>query len=221
MAKVSLCVLAYNGYDMTHALLGDILQKCRGAHEVIVMDNGSTEDTERGLQFWKAIYKPITFRIVAVKNNLGFVGGWNHVLPQATGDFVVALSNDVRIRNRQWFQGVQDIADSRERVLLGGAYYGFDTGWNKFGDELFPYMEGWCIGMSRDGWKELGYFDERYAPSDFEDVDLSTAATQAGYRMAVVDGAQHIGGGTYGYNPEREARTKRNQQLFREKWNVR
>ena len=68
----------------------------------------------------------------------------------------------------------------------------------------------------------MGYFDDRYAVSDFEDVDLSTTAVSLGYNLVPLNnpGLVHLGGKSIGYSPEREARTRINQEKFEEKWIV-
>jgi len=66
----------------------------------------------------------------------------------------------------------------------------------------------------------LGYFDERYSPCDFEDVDLSTQARRKFYTLVALNSPalRHIGGQSIGYNPKREEQTKINQKKFEEKW---
>ena len=34
------------------------------------------------------------------------------------------------------------------------------TGWNKFGEKIFPYLEGWLLATTSKGWAELGYFEK-------------------------------------------------------------
>ena len=73
----------------------------------------------------------------------------------------------------------------------------------------------------KEHWEELGYFDERYAPHDFEDVDLSTTALSKGFNLAQIvpeTVVEHIGAQSIGYGDERSELTKKNREKFREKW---
>lgn len=205
---------------MTHQLLSDIRQTCGSSvHEVVLFDNGSTDkDIPSAVMFWKNIYPQIVFH--RIEENVGFLLGANQAIKSATGDIVVLLSNDVRIYNQDFMHDVYTIFSENEKPIVGGVLYSGDTGWNKFGDTIFPYIEGWMIAAKKEAWEELGYFDERYAPSDFEDVDFSTKALKAGYSLFTVSpgSVKHLGGKTYGYNQERESRTKKNRETFAKTW---
>ena len=112
------------------------------------------------------------------------------------------MSNDVRIHGK-FVSQIKEIVTNSPKSLVGGVLYSKDTGWNKFGDKIFPYLEGWLLATTVGNWKELGYFDERFSPCDFEDVDLSTTALSLGYELVPLNnpGLVHMGAGTLGYNP--------------------
>ncbi|MEK6882660.1 MAG: hypothetical protein AABY22_23765, partial [Nanoarchaeota archaeon] len=73
---------------------------------------------------------------------------------------------------------------------------------------------------TRNAWDELFYFDEQFAPSDMEDIDLSTKAYALGYDLVALpsDMTHHIGGQSIGFNPEREKITLINKEKFKNKW---
>lgn len=216
--KVSAVVLMYNRWDLTHQLLFDLFNYSKGIDEVVVVDNGSTEST--GIEWWTgATMLPIT--PIRVEQNMGFLMGANLGMKSAKGDHLILLSNDVRIRG-PLSSIVRATLGMFPKTLLGGRVYQSDTGWNTFVGRTFPYAEGWLLACTKDAWNEFGGFDERYAPNDFEDVDLSTTAISKGYKLQQLpDGlCEHIGAQTIGYNPHRYSLTERNQKLFREKWNI-
>lgn len=210
----------YNHWDFSHQLMFDIKRHGKPfCTEVLLLDNGSTEESvSQGIAFWKGL-NILPIRVVKLVDNVGFVGGANIGIERASGDSVLLLSNDVRIFNDLPFKMCANLKDKQ---LLGGKYWHNDTGWNTFNGKTYPYMEGWCLGATKESWEELGGFDDRYAPSDFEDVDLSQTARLLGYDFIEipVNSMQHRGGGTYEYTEERRARTIRNQQLFKEKWKI-
>jgi len=76
------------------------------------------------------------------------------------------------------------------------------------------------LSASKEVWESLGYFDERYAPCDMEDVDLSVTAAKKGLPLAIYPEGyvSHIGAQTISYGEEREAGTKINKKKLEEKW---
>jgi GT2 family glycosyltransferase len=216
--KISAVITMYNHYDLTHQLLYDIFNNSRSFDEVVVVDNGSTEVT--GLHWWEES-DLLPLDVIRVTENEGFLRAANRGVRMSHGDLVVLLSNDVRVHGNL---GV--VAKSTLRIypnsLLGGKVYQNDTGWNTFNGKTYPYAEGWCLGFSRSAWDLVGGFDERYAPNDYEDVDLSTMFVAMGSSLVEMAAGlvEHIGAQTISYGSERQALTERNREKFKEKWNI-
>lgn len=221
-SKVSIVVLCYNQFSLTHQVLMDIKRHTPHVHQVIVVDNGSEDAAvQQGLGFWKSL-KVLPLEVYTIKHNVGFIGGMNRGISLSTGDITILLSNDVRILSKHFIPVVLDEFMTNSYILLGGELYTHDTGWNKFADDIvIPYVEGWCLIADRDFFV-LNQFDDRYGSSDFEDIDLSMQAVDDGYTLRKLPAGlvQHKGGATYGYNPERLARTNRNRKLFSDKWGL-
>lgn len=216
--KVSIVIPTYNRYDLLHQLLFDIYQKCSLVHEVLVVDDCSPDPAVMdGLRWWKE-QKLIPIRHIKLNKNVMFLRASNEGMKRAEGDMILLISTDVRIHKD--VVGFIDGSDPKELLLFGGRLLDWDTGWNTFGKRTFPYLEGWFLAAHADIWKKLNYFDDRFAPSDMEDVDISTAAIENGYSLAPLppDYLSHIGGQSIGYNPAREAITLANKEKFRRKW---
>lgn len=212
--KFSFVIPAYNNYSLLHTLLWDIRQNCSPVYEIIITDDGNDQETLDGLDWWTGLLPVRHFRN---KKPLGFLKNSNSGLRLATGDVLCLVSTDVRIH--------KDIVDystngKYAECLFGGRYLNFDTGWNTFDGVMFPYLEGWLLCASLSDWKRLDYFDERFAPHDMEDVDLSTKAKRLGIDLIDYppEYVSHIGAQTIGYNPEREQITIENKKKFWEKW---
>lgn len=219
MTSVSIVIPAFNHYDLLHQVLFDIYKNCNSVNEVVVVNDASTEtDVITGLDWWKH-GGMLPVREIRSQTNKGFLLSANVGLMKATGDIKILLSTDVRVKG-DLVQAVSLALKENPKRLVGGIIYSQDTGWNKFGKKIFPYVEGWLLATIADGWEALGYLDAIYVPNDFEDVDLSTKALSMGYELVTVpEGtAIHMGGGSIGYSPEREALTKINQRKFKDKW---
>lgn len=215
--KSSIIIPAYNHYDLLHTLLFEIYRRCKSVDEVVVVNDASTdENVIKGLSWWKES-ELIPIRELRAKTNKGFLLSSNIGLKRATGDIKILLSTDVKIYADIPLLVAEKLKENPKR-LVGGIIHSHDTGWNKFGKKLFPYVEGWLLATTADGWEELGYLDARYVPNDAEDLDLSTTALSLGYELSTIESVVHIGGQSIGYGPEREALTRINIEKFRKKW---
>lgn len=217
--KVSIVIPFYNQYQLLHQLLFDLYSYGNRPDEVIVV-NDASEDAEvyGGLDWWK---KSGMLKIVEKRNeeNLGFLLSANIGLKSAKGELVILISSDVRVQCNL----IQLIATSdanRVGTLIGGRLLDYDTGWNVFDGKIYPYLEGWLLATSKFHWEQIRYFDERFAPSDYEDIDLSTTVLlQSGRLMPLNDDRiTHIGGQSYKYDEVRRERTEHNREVFRDKW---
>lgn len=218
--NVSFVIPTYGKYELVHQVLFDIYKKCSKPYEVIVMDDCSPQGDiiHNGVSWWVG-NGLMNVRHLTMKTNSGFLKNSNEGLRQAAGDVIILISNDVRIYS-DISKSICSILSDRPSSLVGGRILGFDTGWNTFGDKTFPYVEGWLLATTKDGWKGLGYFDERYAPYDFEDVDLSTKAISLGYTLQSLSESDtfHMGAQSIKYGSDREEQTKKNRKKFEEKW---
>lgn len=223
--KATVVILCWNKYDLTNRLLwGLYSHDIENIGRIIVVDNASTDETPGGLAWHKASHTRAQFDILTQRENIGFTLGANAGLIEATDGErddtpVFLISNDVQV-NGKFIEQATEILSAPQKHLVGQKLLALDTGWNVFGDKVFPYLEGFLLAATASGWKELGFFDGNYAPFDYEDIDLSTKAKVKGYKLTPLNNPSiiHEGGGTLGYNPEREKITRRNQEYFRKKW---
>ncbi len=223
--KNTIVILQYDKWEITKLLLDDLAKhESENVDRIVLVDNGSTESAT-----WKGLYKYMDESSLPIvperlSDNVGFTLGFSHGLKLATEELaepaaIFAISNDVRIHGK-FIQQADDLLFGAKRCLVGNRHINWDSGWNTFKGITFDYLEGFFLAMTSDGWRDVNYFDPAYAPYDMEDVDLSTTAKKKGYRLVSLNNPNivHQGGGTLGYNREREAITLRNKAYFEEKW---
>src|SRR5215469_15451457 len=80
--SVSIIILNYNGADLLPACLDSLREAAANCLEVIVVDNGSTDDSIHVLANYSWV-KP-----VRTERNLGSSGGYNLGFEHSTGEFV-------------------------------------------------------------------------------------------------------------------------------------
>ena len=220
----SIVIPIYKNWKLCHSLLTSIRRWEPEIDEVIVVDDCSEDpEVDGGLEFW-IDSKLIPVQVVKTEKNGGFTISSNVGLrfaekPIATRHISFLISSDVKVTGKFIDQSAEILLGAK-RAFLGNRHILFDTGWNNFDGRIFDYLEGWFLACTSDGWRDLGYFDEEYAPYDYEDIDISTTAKSKGYKLASLNNPNihHKGAGTIGFNPQREAITTRNKEYFRSKW---
>ena len=215
--KVSFVIPIFNHWDLINTLLVDVTRYCSADEIIIVDDCSNDQETLDGIAWWVHNYDNI--KIIRPPENLRFLRAANLGISKATGDAVCLVSSDVRVED-DLARITRDLLTVNPKRLIGGVLYSTTTGWNEFDGKIFPYLEGWLLCCLKSTWEDLGGFDERYCPSDMEDVDLSTTAKQKGYELYPINSPKirHLGGGTIGYSDERMAQTIINKEKFRNKW---
>lgn len=201
--QVSIIIPAYNQVEYTYHCLESILENTQNVtYEVIVADDQSTDDTVKLPEKVKGI------RISRTPQNMGFLKNCNLAAGQARGQYILFLNNDTRVQPG-WLDSLVKLIESDPSIGMvgskfvypdgrlqeaGGILWSNGTGWN-YGRLDDPekaaynyvkdvdYISGASIMLPLKLWKQLGGFDERFAPAYCEDADLAFAVRDAGYRV--------------------------------------
>jgi GT2 family glycosyltransferase len=93
--RASLVVLNWDGRHLLQEFLPSVVEAVRrhgGEHEILVVDNGSRDDS---VEFLKAHFPAI--KVVALPKNIRYTGGNNAGVQAARNDIVVFLNNDMQV----------------------------------------------------------------------------------------------------------------------------
>lgn len=116
MRRAALIVLAWNQWPVTRRCLDSLLATQPFAAEVIVVDNGSVDETPRELAGYAD-----RVRIVTLPENLGFVRGMNAGIAAADADAdVVLLNNDLVFTQADWLDRLRDAAYADPAIGIVG-----------------------------------------------------------------------------------------------------
>lgn len=223
--RLGIIVPFYNKWELTHKLMMQLYLNIPDWCEIYLVDDASTEEgISGGVAWWQK--QAARHKIYYLKNekNGGFGYSMNRGCKAAIKqgcDAVVLLSNDVEVYN-DFASVVKKQLENNPTVLIGAELLMNDTGWNRLDCMVVPYANGWFLACTAETWKDIGGFDLRYGLFDYEDIDISLTAMSKGHRIEALEPParlHHIGGATiYSLYTDRMERTKKNQQLFIEKW---
>lgn len=87
---ISICIPTYNRAKYLENLLDNLIKLPLQSHEIIVVDNHSTDNTSE--LFKKSKYKSIKF--FENPSNLGMVNNWNRCIESASGNYIIIIHSD-------------------------------------------------------------------------------------------------------------------------------
>ena len=221
--KVSIIIPFFNKFHLVHSRLMELYKHVpKEDIEIILVNDASTEEKiDESVAWWQKHLNYHKIRYTINSENLGFGGAMNRGAEIAEGDVLVFLSNDVIVSGNFVAQILEKINDE---VLIGAEVIYYPAGWNEFdvsgGKMVLPWANGWLLACTRKVWDALGGFDPRYGKYSYEDLDLTITAMDLGYSIIALrsEFAKHIGAQTAPYDAKRMEYTKRNREIFIEKW---
>lgn len=223
--QTAVVILNWNGRHMMEKFLPSVTAKTTGDAEVIIADNGSTDDS---IEFLHSHYPSL--RIIQLDQNYGFAEGYNRALAQVEADYYVLLNDDVEVTPHwiepviaQMQQNTQTaicqpkllMYDRRDTFEYAGAAGGFidSYGYPFCRGRLFDVVEQdhgqyddpreifWASGAAMfvraDVWHQLGGLDGDFF-AHMEEIDFCWRAKNKGYRVEYCPQSviYHVGGGT-------------------------
>jgi GT2 family glycosyltransferase len=223
MPSASIIVVSYNGRAWLEKCLGAAAAQLTPADELIVVDNGSSDDS---VEFLRRVHP--TVRVVPLTSNTGFAAGNNAGARAARGELLAFLNNDAA-PERGWLSALRQAleADSRAAIAASRIMYMHDPNivdsagdgllrWGGAfkrahgaspadapevlrGGEVFGACGAACL-VRRDVFEEIGGFDEAFF-AVYEDVDLAYRVRLRGHTCVYVPQAVvlHAGSATLGH----------------------
>jgi len=239
---VSIVILTFNQLDKTRDCIDSIRKHTPELHEIIFIDNGSTDGTVAWLRELCAGNETCT--LIENGENRGFAAGCNQGIEAAAGEYVLLLNNDVVV-TRDWLGGLLECLRATPDTGIVGPMTNNISGIQQVPDvryssgaELDAFARefreknrhqrieyrrivGFCMLFRKSLTNEIGLLDEMFGTGNFEDDDLCLRAAIAGYRNVIAGDVfiHHVGSASFrGNNFDYVATLTDNGKLFREKW---
>ena len=205
--RVSIVVLMWNQGLMTVKCLQSIIQRSDYPNlEIILVDNDSKVAESTLVTHWIENQSNQNIRYIRNSTNLGFAGGNNVGLRQATGDYLVVLNNDTEVSPGWIWRSLKHFYRNPNLGILGPST-------NNCGNEgrvkLHVAEHDWlsevvprfnfrvphliqantvaffCAFIPRKALEEIGLISEDYGRGYFEDDDYCRRTQAAGYEIGI------------------------------------
>lgn len=210
----SIVILNWNGRHLLEESLPALERAVRFSgknHEIIVVDNGSHDDSVDWLR-----RKYPHFKIVVLKENIGFGEGNNRGVEAASNDVVVLLNNDMIVSEDFLSPLLNGFSDSQVFAVSSQIFFPENKHRQETGNTQLCFKWGyphlshapvrrvhkvrgylpvlWAGGGSsafhRERFLELGGFSSLFSPCYFEDTDLSYRAWRRGWTVLLAANSQ-------------------------------
>lgn len=179
MKKVNVVIPAYNKADLTIKAVESVLSQTYGNVEIIVVDDGSTDDTKNKLQLFGDRIHYI------YKQNGGACSARNVGIKQATGEYIALIDCDDIFYPEKIAKSVECLEKKSDcGFVYTGAYfidrddnviseYGISnrpaSGWIASRLILNNFICNSTVVIRKECFKEVGFFDEKiFIPADWD-----------------------------------------------------
>ena len=234
---VSIIMVTFNQIKLTRHCLQSLKRYTPEKHELIIVDNGSTDGTVEFLGKMKDT------RCIFNEKNLAFARANNQGIEIAKGEYLLLMNNDL-ILTECWLKKLLAVASSSVDIGVVGPCTNTAAGVQKVTPsyksirDLQRYaasfamrnagrwisvnrLNAFCFLIKRQVIDSAGVLDERFGPGGYEDYDYCLRVRQAGFRIMLAGDTyiHHVGG--QGYEPNQlDYNSLRivNRQIFVDKW---
>lgn len=232
--KASIIIPAFNRWEYTKKCLESLfLHLNEDVEEIIVVNNGSTDQTKKELE------KEHRVKAIINSKNLLFAKACNQGAAAARGGVLVFLNNDTKV-TKNWLKPILTCLQKPGNAIAGPKLV-FPDGSLQHGGTVisndltprhlhyrgnsdseyvnkaryFQSMTGACMAVKSDVFMKVNGFDEEYQ-NGLEDVDLCLRVSKLGYKICYAPDStvihyESVSEGRFNYN-------KHNSELFLKLW---
>ncbi|MBN2643632.1 MAG: glycosyltransferase, partial [Victivallales bacterium] len=240
---VSIVILTFNQLEYTKKCIASIKKHTPEEHEIVFIDNGSTDGTVKWLR--KLAAENSNYRLIENRENLGFAKGCNQGIEAARGEYVLLLNNDVVV-TPNWLSGMLEVfrgGHSNTGIVgpmtnnISGPQRVIDVGYQSMNEldgyaatfrETYRYRRiplrrivGFCMLFKKELADRVGFLDEKFGTGNFEDDDYCLRATLLGYKNVVAGDVfiHHYGSRSFiGNRIDYSSLLYENKSGFNRKW---
>ncbi len=231
--EFSINLLAHNSRDDLQRCIESI---CHFADhrqlEIVVIDNGSTDDTLAYLQqlaraddLVAAQGQRIGLQVLFADHNMGFAAGRNATMRASRGRYIILMDTSIELKGDIWTPLAMTLAD--RNIGLVGPYGLVTEDLRDFQEAAGPdvdAIEGYLMAFRRELLPEVGWIDEKFRFYRLMDIYFSFFFKTSGYRALAMPALadlveKHPHREWYSLSDEERAtKSKKNYDIFRDRW---
>ncbi len=239
--KLSVVVLMHNNVPMTRSCLETLSIAVAGLdHEVILLDNASTDDTSELREFGSRFQR---FEVHRSEDNIAFSAVNNRGARAASGGRLLFLNNDVLVGRDSVERLLTPLRDDPsigvtgakllfpggttvQHAGIGHMLWGYPTNYGVGASSLDERVSRRCerfaltgamLCVDRAVFDKVGGFDERYIWG-VEDIDLCLKIREAGLRLLYIPESVSIHVESATLKVTQKWDLNHNYRLYRELW---
>lgn len=241
---VSIIIPTHNTRYVTNQCIEYIYKNTPDPYEIILVDNGSRDDTVEFMDM-----AGLCDKIITLPTNAGFAAGVNAGIRQADGEYICLLNSDVYVTDG-WLEPLLHALGHDPHITVAAPILNVRGGFQEPPGELLdangqipfepdtishkldalypgqmrlaPNVPAVCWLLRKSTVDKVGLFDERFGLGNYEDDDYNRRISE------MLDGIVAIPLGSFVYhlahrtfiaaNIDYETQMLKNQALYREKW---
>ncbi len=196
--EVSVIIPVYNGGPLLGKVLNSVFSQRNVSFEVLVVDDHSTDETQRILKDMAAVYH---FRLLTHESNLGLAASLNEGLNHANGDYAMTLHQDCELMVPDWLERALRIFNQGDKIGIVTGKSIYDTSAfglpqkafmiiNRHGTAKYEvpiqevaFTEDKCDIYQAGLLRDIGGFPEEKFRVSGEDQFVSGLVRRKGYRI--------------------------------------
>jgi len=247
---VSIVIPTKNKFHLISKCIDSIFNKTSYKnYEIVIVDNGTKEP--KALKYLKSLSNNEKVKILRYDIPFNFSSLANYGIKNSTGDIIVLLNNDVEVISENWLEEMVSYAVRKDVGVVGGKllypdgkiqHAGVIIGLWGVADHAFKGCENKadymlratlpqeylavtaaCMALRREVFDEVGGFDEKKFPVNFNDTDFCLRVRERGYKIVFTPYAllYHHEHATKGKDRKKEQikRNEKEKKNFRKRWN--
>lgn len=235
--SVELCdiiIPVWNQPEVTRECIGSIFKYTDYPYRLIVIDNGSDEETAGYLNSLKKEGEA-AFTLIRNEKNLGFVKAVNQGIKESDAAYVCVMNNDT-IATAGWLAELVKVIEADERIGLVNPSSNTLGQFPARGESIDTYASslkrssgqtqelyscrGFCMLIKRKVIEKVGILDEIYDVGYYDEADYCERARLFGFKAVRAKAA-------YVYHRERASFDalgygsdlfRKNEKIFLERW---
>ncbi|HVB75088.1 MAG TPA: cysteine--tRNA ligase [Ktedonobacteraceae bacterium] len=231
--EFSVNLLSHNSREDLERAIKSIVRYSYGRSiEVIVVENGSTDDTLAYLQqlaresdLQADDGQVVGLQVLFADHNMGFAAGRNASMRASRGRYIVLMDTSIEVNGDIWEPLAQTLAD--RNMGIAGPYGLVTDDLREFREATGPdvdAIEGYLMAFRKALLPEVGWIDERFRFYRLMDIYFSFFFKTAGYRALTTPLVaeriiKHPHREWYSLSEEEQTtKSKKNYDVFRDRW---